>query len=100
MKKIIAVNVVIGMLITFSVLASVASDTVVQPDQSQPITTGEAVISGENDTRVITPEMNYYERVMIQRDIKKRAAAKRNQLMQQARQHQEQPAQTGYPNLQ
>lgn len=44
----------------------------------------EAAISGENDERVITPQMNYRERVEMQRAIQRRAAAKRNALLQAA----------------
>lgn len=45
---------------------------------------GGQVIDGKNDLRLINPNMDYRERVEMQRAIQKRAAAMRNALMQQA----------------
>jgi hypothetical protein len=55
------------------------------------------------DRRVITPAMSYRERVEVMRNIKKRAAAMRNQLMLAAeleRQRNPQLAPSGIPSVQ
>ncbi len=49
-----------------------------------------ALIDGENDQRLINNNMNYRERVEMQRAIQKRAAAQRNALIQAEAQKQAQ----------
>lgn len=51
---------------------------------STGVTSRRAKISGLNDIRLITPLMNYRERVEMQRALKKRAAAQRNALLHAA----------------
>lgn len=97
MKKFVSVSVILGMLMTLSVVASVASDGVDQPTKPKHVATGKAAINGQLDKRVITPDMNWREKVETQRNIRKRAAAMRNQLMVGAeleRQNQPKPIRT------
>lgn len=49
----------------------------------------EALIDGADDQRLINPNMNYRERVEMQRAIQRKAAAKRNALIQAEEQKQQ-----------
>lgn len=84
MRKFVSVQVVIGMLM----IGAVAVNAAPIPQPQQPDATYKPYIKAKNsaikDIRIITPEMNARERVEVQRAIKKRAAAKRNALMQVA----------------
>jgi hypothetical protein len=97
MKKFVSVNLTIGMLMTFAVVSSAISDGAPQSDQNQAVVGRHAAISGQNDKRIITPDMNYRERVETQRNYKKRAAAMRNQLIQAAEKERRQQAKTVVP---
>lgn len=103
MIKYISINVFIGILMTLSVVASAAPDGKPLPGVGPATASREGAIRGQSDKRIITPRMNFRERVDIQRAIKKRAAAKRNQLMLAAdreRARQPKPERTGVPYVQ
>ena len=121
MKKLISVGVIAGMVLGLVVVASAAPSTYRQrveaalAKQSPPgqITAPGLVDNGVppqagkapkiTDRRIITPAMDYRERVEVMRDIKKRASAMRNQLMlaaEQERQRSPQPARAGIPSVQ
>ena len=98
MRKFVSVGVILGMIMTLSVVVSVASDVDDQPTKTKDVVTEQATnqdaINSQEDKRIITPDMNWREKVETQRNIRKRAAAMRNQLMQDAeleRQNQPQP---------
>jgi hypothetical protein len=100
MKKFISVNMIVGMIMALSVAANATSDGTPQSDQGPAVVSGQQAISGQNDLRIITPDMTYRERVETQRNIKKRAAAMRNQLIQAAELEKQQQAEaigTGTP---
>jgi hypothetical protein len=97
MKKFVSVNLTIGMLMTLAVVTSAMSAGTPQPDQNQAGVRKSAAISGQYDKRIITPDMNYRERVETQRNFKKRAAAVRNQLIQAAEKERRQQAKTVVP---
>jgi hypothetical protein len=85
MRKFVSVQVIIGILMIGAVAVNAAPST-----QSQrPDATYKPYVKANNsaikDKRIITPEMNARERVEMQRAIKKRAAAKRNSLIQAAK---------------
>jgi hypothetical protein len=92
MKHFVSAGILMGVLMAFTVSphASQSIDASqsggapqVDPGQGN-VTKKQAAIPGTNDKRLITPNMNNLERFEMQRDLKKRAAAKRNQLMRQA----------------
>ena len=121
MKKFISVGVIAGMVLGLAVSASAAPSSYRQrveaalAKQSPPgqITapgldnknpaTGGAQPPKITDRRIITPAMDYRERVEVMRDIKKRASAMRNRLMlaaEKERQRAPVPASSGIPNVQ
>lgn len=88
MRKFVSVQVAIGMLMIGAVAVNAAPAN--DPNQNQGAS-GQSTVSGQNapdaqvqDRRIITPDMNARERVEMQRAIQKRAAAKRNSLIQAA----------------
>lgn len=94
MKKLISVNVTLGMLMTLAVVTSAIATGTPQANQTKSPVNRPAAISGANDQRIITPDMNSRERMETQRNIKKRAAAMRNQLIQAAEKERRQQAKT------
>ncbi len=93
MKHFVSTGVLLGVLMTFMVAANAKQEGTPQNDTGQSAAgQKQATISGENDKRVITPDMNNLQRYEMQLYIKKRAAAMRNQLMQQAAKEKQQKA--------
>ncbi len=94
----------VGLMLTVAIGASAAPEKGQQAQQMPGDTAGPAVagttqaISGANDVRLITPEMNVRERLEVQRALKKRALAKRNQLIQAARAEEEQQERANRPD--
>ena len=86
MKKFFSVTAIVGVVMIAAIGASAAPETGPQGQQGPGVTAGQPAanesqrISGENDQRLITPDMNTRERMEVQRAVQKRAAAKRNQL--------------------
>ncbi len=108
MKKFYSVTAIVVMSLALSFAASAATNDAgkTQQESSQESTVagdgaaGQAVgsgqeISGENDIRVITPDMNFRQRVEAQRAIQKRAAASRNALIQAEMEKQQQSESAG-----
>ena len=83
MKKILSVFAIVGVLMVATIGASVASETGGGDNANQPAV---KVITGENDQRIFTPELNNRERYAIQKALKKRALAQRNQILLNAAQ--------------
>lgn len=94
MKKFVSVNVTLGMLMTLAVVTSAMAAGSPQAEQRGASLDRPATINGVHDKRIITPSMNYRERMETQRNIKKRAAAMRNQLIQAAAKERKQQAET------
>lgn len=91
MRKFVSVQVAVGMLMIGAVAVNATPTN--DPNQNQGGAAGQTAVSGQNapdgqvqDRRIITPDMNARERVEMQRAIQKRAAAKRNSLIQAAEQ--------------
>jgi hypothetical protein len=90
MKKFFSVTAIIGVMMAVAIGASAAPEKGQQTRQAPSDKADQAVvgtpqtISGQNDIRLITPNMNSRERMEVQRAIQKRAAAKRNQLLLEA----------------
>ncbi|NTW88931.1 MAG: hypothetical protein HGB26_07385 [Desulfobulbaceae bacterium] len=90
MKKFFSVTAIVGVVMIAAIGASAAPETGTQGQQGPGVTAGQPApnesqrISGINDKRMITPDMNVRERMEVQRALQKRAAAKRNQLLLEA----------------
>lgn len=89
MKRILVTQLIVGMMAVWPVVANAATDNAPQINQNQNAPAvqveGKAKVDATvKDKRIITPDMNYRERVETQRAYQKRAAAKRNSLMQAA----------------
>ena len=98
MKKCISVFAIACLLIAITGIANAAKETVdsrFAPDKGKG--KPKAAIPGPNDKRIITPHMNNLERYETMRNIKKRAAAKRNFLILQAFKHKQALKQAGSP---
>ena len=83
MKKILSVLAIVGALMVAAIGANAATDTGGSDNANQPAV---KIITGENDQRIFTPEMNNRERYAIQKALKKRALAQRNQILLNAAQ--------------
>lgn len=103
MKKIFSVTAIVAVMMAVATGASAAPETGPQSQQGPAITAGQPVanvsqrISGGNDQRLITPDMSVRERMEVQRALQKRAAAKRNQLLLEAVDQEEQQTRTNIP---
>lgn len=93
MKKVYALAgmMILSLTMAFAACATETAGQGQQVNAPQAVQDGagsaggnDAAISGANDERLINPQMNYRERVEMQRAIQKRAAAKRNALLQAA----------------
>lgn len=86
MKKFVSAQLIVGMLLVGTVAASAAVSDPPKVDPNQAKGGAQSHVIGANgqDKRIITPDMNARERVETQRAYQKRAAAKRNELMQKA----------------
>jgi len=81
MKKIFSVTAIVGVMMAVAIGASAAPNTGPVGTTGQPAVDQPKIISGENDTRLVTPAMNSRERMEVQRALHKRAAAMRNKLL-------------------
>jgi hypothetical protein len=96
MKKFFSVTAIVGVVMIAAIGASAAPETGPQGQQGPAVTAEQPAanvsqrISGTNDQRLITTDMNYRERAEVQSAIKKRAAAMRNSLMLAAEQERQQ----------
>lgn len=103
MKKFFSVTAIIGVAMVAAIGASAAPETGPQDQPGMTVTAGQSAgggskrISGVNDKRLITPDMNIRERMEVQRALQKRAAAKRNQLLLDAVGQEEQQERTNIP---
>jgi len=97
MKKIFSVTAIVGVMMAVAIGASAAPNTGPDGTTGQPVVDQPQRISGLNDKRLITPDMNVRERMEVQSALKKRALAKRNQLIQAARSEEEQQEKTNIP---
>ncbi len=98
MKKVISAISTLCLLTAFTIVANAADGRGgPQVDQNPGVQKAQARISGLHDKRVITTDMNYRERYEVMRNIKKRAAAKRNSLMLQAAEQRQLQKKIGSP---
>lgn len=97
MKKFFSVPAIVGVMMAVAIGASAAPETGPVDTTSQLAANAPQRISGQNDQRLITPDMNIRERMEVQSALKKRALAKRNQLIQAARSEEEQEERTNIP---
>jgi hypothetical protein len=103
MKKFFSITAIVGAVMVAAIGASAAPEPDPQGQQGPAVTAGQPAanvsqrISGENDKRLITPDMNLRERMEVQRALQKRAAAKRNQLLLEAVNQEEQQTRTNIP---
>jgi len=105
MKNVVCLLATMCALMAFTMVANASKDGEgPKPGNGQavvPAPPAQARIPGLQDKRVITPKMDYLTRYETMRNIKKRAAAKRNSLMLQAapaRQNQKQKGSPGQLN--
>lgn len=103
MKKFFSVTAIVGVVMVAAIGASAAPETEPQGQPGPTVTAGQPAVSGSqrisgvNDIRLITPDMNIRERMEVQRALQKRAAAKRNQLLMEAAGQEEQQERTNIP---
>ena len=83
MKKFFSVTAIVGVMMAVAIGASAAQNTGPAGTTGQPAVNQPQVISGENDQRLITPKMNALQRLAVQQAVKKRALAKRNELLRE-----------------
>ena len=98
MKKVISAISALCLLTAFTIAANAAgnggnSKAGEAPGQEK----AQARIAGKQDKRLITPDMDNRERYEVMRNLKKRAAAKRNQLMLQAAEQRQAQREAGSP---
>lgn len=104
MKNFFSVTAIVGVVMVAAIGASAAPEIGPQGQQGPAFTEGQPAanvssqrISGENDKRLITPDMSVRERMEVQRALQKRAAARRNQLLLEAVDQEEQQTRTNIP---
>ena len=98
MKKVISAISALCLLMAFTLVANAAEkggDP--QKGKNPGVVKAQAAIPGQNDQRLITPDMNRLERYETMRLLKKRAAAKRNSLMLHAAEQRKAQKQAGSP---
>ena len=83
MKKFFSVTAIIGVMMAVAIGTSAAQNTGPADTTGQPAVNQPQLISGENDQRLITPKMNALQRLAVQQAVKKRALAKRNELLRE-----------------
>jgi len=84
MKKIFSVTAIVGVMIFVAMGAGAAQNPGPASTTGQPAVNQPQIITGENDQRLITPDMNALQRLAVQQAVKKRALAKRNELLREA----------------
>ncbi len=84
MKKFFSVTAIVGVMMAVAIGASAAQNTGPGGTTGQPVVNQPQIITGENDQRLITNDMNALQRLAIQQAVKKRALAKRNELLREA----------------
>jgi hypothetical protein len=97
MKKFFSVTAIVGVVMIAAIGASAAPNTGPGDTTGQPAVNQPQIITGENDQRLYTNNMNALQRLAVQQAVKKRALAKRNELLREAAQEEETQAGTKVP---